>query len=130
MISMERLIQFSFVFVVTVYVVRWVVINMHHFITVYCLTRFLLVLLWFVLGMFIHWIFFFSNFLLLLCLFKLWSICEVNISLDFSINIDLLMKPTVIVSHSYLCLIQCLAQVFGWKLSTAKTNEWERERKR
>lgn len=59
---------------------------------------------------YVHSLNFFSIFLL--CLFKLWSICEVNISLDFSINIDFLMKPTAIVSHSYLCLIQGFAQVF------------------
>lgn len=31
--------------------------------------------------------------------FTICGLFEVNISLEFSINIDLLMKPTVVVSH-------------------------------
>lgn len=34
---------------------------------------------------------------------------EVAISLDFSININFFMKPTIVIGYGELCLIQCFA---------------------
>lgn len=47
------------------------------------------------------------------------------LSLNFGVNIDFIVEPTVVIGSCNLSLIQCLLEIFGWKGATEGKKENE-----